>query len=380
MLTGLYEAAREAYGREGRLFDVHLDLLYQCDLDCEHCYLDDKAREILPTGFWRGVIDQVADLEVFNLVLSGGELFLRKDVMELIAHARSRGLFVHLKTHAGRLDADDAARLAELGVSTVVVSYYSTRPEIHDAITRRPGSHARTLAAMRELAARGVRVVAVCIVMDRNRDDYRAVVAQGGEVGFTVRLNGTLRVAQSGADFPRQTALDREALVELEAFRAAYSNQSPHCDVDAPANDWGARKLCAAGHLSLYVDPGGQVMPCISWPEPLGDLTRGDRLADLWQGSSVLARVRGYRQRDRAHCGDCGGREHCGYCPGQAYLENSDPMAAADSLCETTWAGRRAAARAAGAAEPPMPPGLRRARFRVLSPAEVARARAAGAP
>ncbi len=328
-----------------------------------------------PTAFWRDVIDQIADMEVFNLVLSGGELFLRKDVLELVGHARARGLMVHLKTHAGRIDEALAGQIADLGVSTVVVSYYSHRPEVHDAITRQPGSHARTLAAMEALIARGVRVVAVCIVMKRNRDDYRDVVAQGGRLGFSVRLNGTIRVAQSGADFARETALDRPDLVELESFRAAYA-AADACGVESPANAWGACKLCAAGHLSLYVDPDGKVAPCVSWPEPLGDLTAGDRLAELWTSSPLLERVRGYRNTDREHCGDCGGRETCGYCPGQAWLEGGDPMTAADSLCETTWAGRRARAAAAGEADPPPPPGLAGSPFRILSADQVAAARA----
>ena len=75
-----------AYRASGKLFEAHCDLLYPCDLDCEHCYLDDKARPQRSTQFWKGVFDQLADQQVMLLHLSGGEVFLRKDLFELIEH------------------------------------------------------------------------------------------------------------------------------------------------------------------------------------------------------------------------------------------------------------------------------------------------------
>ena len=100
MLVGLYEEARRAYAAAGQLFDVHLDMLYHCDLDCEHCYLDEKARPQLPTEFWKGVIDQLGDLGVFSVLMSGGEIFLRKDLFELIEHARRRAIFSTSSTNS----------------------------------------------------------------------------------------------------------------------------------------------------------------------------------------------------------------------------------------------------------------------------------------
>ena len=366
MLGGLHREARRAYAAAGMLFKLHLDLLYQCDLDCQHCYLDDKSRRILPTAFWIDVLDQAAALGVFSLTLSGGEIFLRKDLFELIAHARARGLFVQLKSHGGHIDAAAAHRLAALGVSAVALSYYATRPEIHDAITRVPGSHARTRAAFEHLVAAGVTAIASCIVMRDNRDEWRAVLDECAARGVLVTLDGHLTHALSGDAFPRAHALDPEDAIALERHRLGHLETD--CEAPGPpgavgatgADDgWGDRKSCGAGHTSLYVSPEGDVTPCVMWPEPLGNLARGERLDALWVApAGRLAELRGLRQRDRETCLRCEVREHCDYCAGQSFAATGQPTAPLRALCETTRVKTLARAAALGLPEPPLPAGL----------------------
>lgn len=363
MFAGLHRQARAAYQRAGMLFKLHLDLLYQCDLDCAHCYLDDKSRPILPIAFWTDVLDQAAALGVFSITLSGGEIFLRKDLLALIAHARRHGLFVHLKSHGGHIDAAVARELAALGVSTVALSYYATRPAIHDAITRRPGSHEKTRAALAHLAQAGVITVATCVVMRENADEWRAVVAECEALGVFVNLEGQLNTALSGDRFPLALAVTEEARVDLERHQLEHA--PAECDgpdaLDLVQRDgaWETRKSCGAGHTSLYVSPEGDVTPCVRWPMPLGNL-RETPLAELWRApaASPLAAVRAITKGDRALCLTCEVREHCDFCAGQSWVETRTPTAALRHFCEKTRAKTLARAAHLGLPEPPMPAGL----------------------
>lgn len=372
MLGGLNQAIRRAYASAGKLYELQLDLLYQCDLDCEHCYLDDKKTKILPTAFWKGVIDQAADMEVFTLLVSGGEILLRRDLVEILAHARARGLFVHLKSHGGLIDRAVAEELGRIGVSSVWLSYYSHRPEVHDAITKKVGSHAATRAAMDHLQAAGVTVLVACAVMKRNEGDWREVVRECGERGISVSLDGEIRAAHSGATFPRDTALELPELVDLEGFQLA---REAGCEVPSASNDWGQQKNCAAGSLALYVSPEGAVTPCVTWPEPLGDLAAGDRLADIWGASARLRGIQAHTRADRGICASCPVREDCDFCMGQSYVETGDPHRAIETLCLTTRAKTLARAKALGQPEPPLPAGLAGPRFKILSPAQAEAAR-----
>ena len=340
-LTGLYEQARAAWARAGRLFEVHLDLLYACDLDCVHCYLDDKARSIQPTEFWLEVADQLAAAGVFTVTLSGGEPLLRKDLFAIIERLRSHGIFVHLKTHGGLINDAIIAKLIEHSVSSVQLSYYATNAEIHDAITQKPGSHQATWQAIEALAACEDIIVAVsCSVMQQNVDEVEALVAQCSRIGVAVKLDGHLRATQSGSDEPRDHALTQSALNKL--LTQTEPPLTP-CDPQRTPSSWSEQKLCVAGHLNLYIDPSGIVSPCVTWPMPLGDLTAGDRIGTLWESNPALERIRTLRNRDRVECSDCSLQTACSFCPGQAWLAGRDETRAARNLCITASAraGRR---------------------------------------
>ncbi len=357
MLAGRFNELRRAYARDGRLYQLHLDLLTACDLDCQHCYLDERGAERqLPTSFWKDVISQAGEMEVFAVQLSGGEVTLRRDLLELIAHARRQGLFVHLKTHGGHVDPALARALVELGVATVAVSYYSHRAETHDAITRRPGSHAATRAGIEALVEAGALVVVACSVMRENAADVEGLAADCDALGVTLSLDGRLTPTHGGATAPADDhGLTAAELARVFAFDARRA-QGDACAVEpagepapAPASaggrddGWGQETLCAAGHLSLYVTATGLVTPCVSWPMPVGDLKR-ERLQDIWAGSPGLARVRSYRREQRGDCVGCSLRRDCEHCPGQAWLEHGDPLRSTPTLC-TVAQGRVAATR-----------------------------------
>lgn len=361
MIGGLHRELRRAYAAAGMLYELHLDLLYQCDLDCEHCYLDDKARRVLGTEHWKDVLDQAAALGVVSVLMSGGEVFLRRDLLELIDHARRRGLFVHLKSHGGHIDATVAARLADLGVTSVWLSYYATDPAVHDAITRRPGSHARTRAALVALSHAGLVTIASCAVMRRNADEWLKVVAECDALGVLCSFDGEIRATNSGSDHTARLGLPLDALVTLEGFR--FDRGSGSCEVSQSARDWGAGKNCVAGHLALYVSPEGDVTPCVAWPMSLGNLARGDTLAAIWAGrggpsEGALDVVKAMRRVDREVCRSCEVREHCDFCPGQAWTQSRDASRHLRSFCLQTRARTLARAAALGLPEPPLPAGL----------------------
>ena len=129
----------------------------------------------MTTAEIKDLLDQLAAAGVFFLVFSGGEVFLRRDFFELLEHARSLLFSVKVKTNAIMIGEKEADRLAELGLHGVQVSVYSHRPEVHDRITKVPGSLERTLAGARLLRERGVNVIFANVLMGPNAADYPAV-------------------------------------------------------------------------------------------------------------------------------------------------------------------------------------------------------------
>ena len=142
----LLAVARDLYVEAGLPTNVHIDLTYRCDLDCVHCYLDNKRDwPELTTAEAENVLDQLRAMQVMELTWSGGEIFARPDFLPLLARASRMGFRNIVKTHGGSLTPERCAALADAFVVYLSVSLYSLDPEIHDGITTKPGSLQATL-------------------------------------------------------------------------------------------------------------------------------------------------------------------------------------------------------------------------------------------
>lgn len=76
-----------------------------CNLHCSFCWGPDHAiPDSLDTAQWRGVIDFFADRGTENIVFTGGEPLVRRDIVDLIQHAKNRKLGVTLSTNTLLLD------------------------------------------------------------------------------------------------------------------------------------------------------------------------------------------------------------------------------------------------------------------------------------
>src|SRR2546430_11129090 len=77
---------------------VHFDLTYRCNERCVHCYLDHEDHGELSTAECIDALEQLAKAGTLFLTFSGGEIFLRRDLEELLATARRLHFYVNFKT------------------------------------------------------------------------------------------------------------------------------------------------------------------------------------------------------------------------------------------------------------------------------------------
>jgi len=156
-------------------FSAHVDVTYRCNERCIHCYLDHDDHGEMTTAEIKDVLRQLAEAGSFFLTFSGGEVFLRRDFFELLEYARSLMFNVRIKTNGIMIRDGEAERLLQLGIEQVQISVYSHRAEIHDAITKVPGSFKRTIEAIRFLKSKGLRVLIANILMTANTGDQNGV-------------------------------------------------------------------------------------------------------------------------------------------------------------------------------------------------------------
>ncbi len=302
---------------------VQLDLTYRCNERCIHCYLDHDDHGEMNTAEIKGLLDQMADAGVFFLTISGGEIMMRKDFFEILEHAHARTFSIKLKTNGVLIRKKEAERIRALGVESVQISVYSHRAEVHDAITKMPGSFRQTIEAVRLLRTVGLHVTMANVLMVQNANDYPGVRALANELGAQCTLDPTITPMMDGDRSILELNVDKAALREVFRDGALVGNVEEFCappqGVDEDALDM---LPCSAGHTACYVSPYGDVYPCVQFPLPSGNV-RHTKFVDIWRDSPQLKEVRSITLRDMPSCSQCTHGATCTRCPGLAYLEGN---------------------------------------------------------
>jgi radical SAM protein with 4Fe4S-binding SPASM domain len=302
---------------------VHLDLTYRCNERCVHCYLDHDDHGEMTTAEIADLLVELADAGVFFLSLSGGEVFMRRDFFEIVEKARRLLFNVKVKTNGVMIHEAEAGRLRQLGVEQVQISVYSHRPEIHDAITKLPGSLNRTIKAIRFLKSQGLKVSISNVVMNGNFADQRGVMMLARELGAEYTLDPTITPKLDGDASILSLRIAGEELERIFHDPDLVGNVGEFCAPPPPPDvDVMEGLPCSAGHTACYISPYGDVFPCVQFPLPSGNV-RCQKFLEIWRHSPQLREVRSIRAKDLPTCSTCAHVGTCTRCPGLAYMEGN---------------------------------------------------------
>ncbi len=311
--------------RLGVPISVQLDLTYRCNERCIHCYLDHDDHGEMNTAEILDLLEQMAAAGVFFLTISGGEILMRRDFFEILEYARKLMFCVKLKTNGVMIREEQAERLARAAIDSVQISIYSHRPEVHDAITKLPGSLKRSVEAAKLLRKHGVRVFFADVLMKQNAADYHGVRELARETDAIFHLDPTVTPMMDGDRGVLELNVDAKALREVFEDEGLVGDATEFC---APptgplAHEDAMETLpCSAGHTACYVSPYGDVYPCVQFPLPTGNV-RKSKFLDIWKHSPEMNEVRSITLGDLPTCSTCSHGGSCTRCPGLAYMEGN---------------------------------------------------------
>jgi radical SAM protein with 4Fe4S-binding SPASM domain len=302
---------------------VQLDLTYRCNERCIHCYLDHDDHGEMTTAEIKDLLDQMADAGVFYLTVSGGEILMRRDFFEILEYARKRTFCIKLKTNGILIREKEAQRIKALGVESVQISIYSHVAEVHDSITKMPGSLKHSIEAIRRLRAHGIHVIMANVLMVQNMIDYPSVQALAVALGAQFIMDPTITPMMDGDRSILNLNVDEAALREVFRNGAVVGNVEEFCAPPQGPDEEALDMLpCSAGHTACYVSPYGDIYPCVQFPLPSGNVRRM-KFVDIWRNSPQLQEVRSITLRDMPSCAKCTHGATCTRCPGLAYMEGN---------------------------------------------------------
>ena len=324
-------------------FVVQLNLTGRCNLRCVHCCVvkgdrergkDKSAAPELNLTEIRRILEQLARAGCLMLTLSGGEVLLREDLINIIQYARKLNFAVKVFTNGTFVGKKEAETFRDLHLYEVHVSLYAAKAKVHDAITAVPGSFEKTLQGIRRLRKEGVSVKIKCAIMRQNVREYGKVYDLAMDLGagyafdpaITARDDGnkdTLKHRVSQEDLQRifQDPLFRnerqiEGVDNFSCLTSRIYEQVP----------------CSAGHNLCFISPEGEVTPCVQLPISCGNLRNHD-FDRIWHHSPQMLQIRRMLMKDVRGCETCSYLLWCARCPGLAYLEDGDLVGPSSAAC-----------------------------------------------
>lgn len=158
-----------------QLHDTHfmwLEITGNCQLECSHCYAASgpgKGHGSVSADQWMQTLTEAATAGVQRVQFIGGEPTSHPALPSLITHARQLGLDVEVFSNLFSIREHVWEALTQPGVS-LATSYYTSGAEVHDQITHRAGSHARTRANIAEAVRRGIPLRVGLIRLSEDQD------------------------------------------------------------------------------------------------------------------------------------------------------------------------------------------------------------------
>lgn len=158
-----------------------LHITDNCFFKCVMCdqWRNHKVGE-LSAQEWKGVVTQLRAMNIRHVSFAGGEVFMRKDLFEILAHIKSLGMTSSLITNGFILDRTRIEAAIEAGLTTFGVSLDAVGPEF-DKIRETAGASERVIAACELLAEyrqkHPIEVHLYFTLMKQTLDTYRDVFA-----------------------------------------------------------------------------------------------------------------------------------------------------------------------------------------------------------
>jgi radical SAM protein with 4Fe4S-binding SPASM domain len=304
-------------------------LTYRCNLSCQFCYAGcgcrkTEAREMNAEQAFR-ILDIIRyEAQVPSVSFTGGEPVLRGDLIRIIRYAKSLNMWTNLITNGTLISADFGEKLKQAGLDSAQVSLEAGTDELHDRIVGHSGAFRKTLNGLEALMKAGIRVHTNTTISGLNRNHLENILILVKNldlnklsmnlmmpVGSSLKSLHTLLVKYSDVGPLILNLYEKARSLNLELM---WYSPTPVCLFNPVIHGLG-NKGCAACDGLLSVAPNGDILPCSSYPEPVGNLLdESVSFQEIWNSE----RSQYFQQKRYAHkkCLACEDLALCqGGCP-----------------------------------------------------------------
>ena len=305
-----------------QMVQAMVELTYGCNLRCVHCYNPThEAKNERSTEEVCRTLDQLAAEGCLWVGFTGGELFTRRDAMEILQYAKRLGLVMTILTNATMITSALADQVQALKPYQLEISVYGATPQTYERVTRVPGSFVKFVRGTDLLNERGIPILLKLVLMTLNVHELEPMRAFALTRQLPYKLSTEIHPKADGSIEPlayrlspnetfeiwRRISGERQREYRTKRLVLEDSGETSHLEEER-CGSAGQLFACLCGKSSAAVTPYGMLNLCLSFHYPQYDLTKGG-VAEGWKWLVEL--VAQAKPGPEYQCAECPLAKYC---------------------------------------------------------------------
>jgi radical SAM protein with 4Fe4S-binding SPASM domain len=313
------------------------ELTSRCNLSCRMCYVRQAAGDLpkvakeLPASAWLELARQAVDNGMVFLLLTGGEILLRRDFFEIYEPLTRMGLVLALFTNGTLITKDIAARLAQAPPSRTEITLYGATAATYEAVTGIPGSFAACCAGIEALVSHRLPLGLKTTITRQNVGELEAMrqMAHDWGVPFSAAWLLSKRPDRTPSEV-EDCRLSAADCIALEVADLASAHEWTEVALRETTGGSHNNFYCQAGKAAFVINPVGDMNVCLVLTQPAArPLEIG--FSEAWK------QVQDYVDSAPpagSECCACDALAYCGRCPAWSMMETGTLTEPVPYLCE----------------------------------------------
>jgi radical SAM protein with 4Fe4S-binding SPASM domain len=333
-----------------------LEVTARCNNNCTHCYINlpagDKTAKEKELAFedLKEIVDEAVSLGALWCLVTGGEPFLRQDLVDIYLYLKKKGLLVSVFTNAVLITEEHVRIFKKYPPRDIEVSVYGVTEKTYEKVTRRPGSFSAFIRGLDLLLRSGVKVRLKAMALRSNLHEFQDIARFCREkTKDYFRFDPFLHLRFDGNP-TRNEEIKSERLTPAEIVSLERSDPErllaleKRCDnlIVAGYSQTSGTALfsCGTGNGSFAVSYDGHFRLCSSlWhPDCIYGLKKGSLSNALEKFVPKVRQTRSDSKGFLEQCRVCPLINLCMWCPAHAYLETGEMDRPVPYFCQTAHA------------------------------------------
>lgn len=338
---------------------AQFELTSRCNLRCKMCYVcnQSKTSEIMKkeksAKEWITLAEQARDAGALYLLLTGGEVFIRKDFREIYEAVSDMGFNIQIYSNGTLITPEIAKWLGKRPPSKLSITLYGASAETYKTITGDASAFEKTLRGIDLLKQENITLAMRTTIVKGNRNDVENMFDIAQQKGIIYGISQYISPRREGTstDPVSERLTPNESMDYVQGIREFINKRTAHdqiaktrksseqqnimpTDIDSIVESMdnlheNSAFACSAGHCAFWVTWDGRMTPCGMMSEPVVDIFHKD-FKDAWEELKEKCD----RIPKAIVCENCENKVFCMTCPAKIKLETGDYNQCADYLCQ----------------------------------------------